>query len=208
MKSNWHVKETELWPVYDFKKYTRQYKGKGFPSANNKVIGFYSSAFFRRIEVGNNNLDINYERSEVKLLELLNKFLINNVDYTLKIYLHPLEKSSDELYERITEHYRQFFGIPKERLLFHPRTEATWTDFKNINTSVSVSSTVSFERLYCGFKSLYAPLCFEKGFFDGTKLEAITIRDSEKFDSFLLRNSELGTEEFFATNNISEYIYY
>ncbi len=208
LKKNWFVSKTNLWPVYDFKKYKLKYQSNNCIEDVNWKIGFYSSAFSRREELGNNILDDNYRKSEIKLLELLNQFLKENKKYSLIIYLHPLEKENQTIYNRSTEYYSAIFRETSSQINFYPKEKLTWQDFESINISISVTSTISFERLYCGFKSLYAPICFENGFFDNTKLENISIKGETNFSEFLKLNLEIPTKDFFEYHNIKEYVFY
>jgi len=208
LKENWFVDEMLLWPVYDFKRYKDKYYGEPFQNENLNTIGFYSSGFAKRKELDNDTDDERYFESEKKLLQKLNAFLNKHIEYSLIIYLHPIEKQSESDYIQSSNYYENIFRNLDGRIQIYPRNINTWLDFQGINLSVSVTSTMSYERLYCGFKSLYITMCFNESIFKGTKLDSITLNDEKKFEDFLLCNLKLSNSDFVKKHQLEEYVYY
>ncbi len=208
LKDNWYVDKVELWPVHDFKKYKQKYLSTIDKDLQSNIIGFYSSAFARRNQMGHNTLDLQYSRAETKLIVQLNKFLHKHTQYQLKIYPHPTEKSSDTEFKKTKEYYLSLFNGTADRVLFPEPGENTWETFDSIDVSLSVSSTINFERLFCGYKSLFAQLDFDKSSFGKTKMKAITILNEDKFDESLLYYLNISKKEFFVQHQINDYIFY
>lgn len=172
------------------------------------VIGFYSSGYPIRIEKGINIVGQEMYDSEVELIELLNRFLEKNTQYALKIYLHPIEKSSDTDIKKSKYYYSKFFSRVSERILFPPENVKTIEDFLGVDVALSVCSSINYERLYSGYKSLYSQTMHRVSLFSGTKLDNITIKSRGDFDRMLTEALTNSRKEFFLLHNIKEYIFY
>jgi hypothetical protein len=208
LKDNWFVEKTLLWPVYEFKHFKDYYYAAKEQDNNTNVIGFYSSGFLRRSMNKDNPMENSYLDSEIKMLDLLKNFIKKFPEFRLKVYLHPIEKTNEACYKESINLYREFFNGSADKIDFSEMNTPTWKDFDSVNVSLAVISTVNHERLFCGYKTLYAPLCFSNFSLDNTRLEPITIKKEENFESILLDSLKMSRQTFFKQNHIEDFVFY
>lgn len=84
-------------------------------------------------------------------------FLIDHPEIKLLILPHPIEKREPEIWSKAMEHYNAFFqGVtvqfPQDVQL------GSYAQFDSAEVSVASISSVNIERLFCGYKTIYAPV--------------------------------------------------
>ena|GEM_PF-3260979 len=143
------AKEIELWGpdenVKVFDRYTL-----GMYELNKNVIGYYSTAsYIRALE---NDLDIyNTSAGESITMTYIAEYIQKHPGIRLVVFPHPREKN--EKYKKSMEEYyaRYFKGIEYKIML---DTQPSAYYFEEANVGIAFYSSVIFERLYFGFKSM------------------------------------------------------
>ena len=93
-----------------------------------------------------------------------------------------------------------------------PRVELTDTTIKSteafakVNIGISVFSTIIFERISLGFKTILAPLDKKDFPLSGSPFRNICAYTREELFSKLDKNLSMNNKEFFEVNNVSAYV--
>lgn len=193
-KFNWCCDSIQQWPFIEFSKLTPYIKGDG--PTNSKSIGFLSRGAWlrkkRAVHAQNNNKDFEYED---RCMTALRQFLKLNPVYTLVVLPHPMECHRLELKQEAVAYYNDFFeGLNIE---FYDKGLKSYECFADVNVTVTAISSANIERLYCGYKAMFAPLGAEMEFFSGSTLDNIVCRQEEKFDELLSDILSREEEDFF-----------
>jgi hypothetical protein len=203
LKENWRVREFFDWPIFRFEILDRQLNQYRTPAKNS--LGFISSGIWRRIERGDKALGIGEYESELALIATLKNFLNEHPEISFSIFLHPVEKSNEMLYQRAMEHYRKEFG--KNNITFFPRETPTYSLFDQVEVSIAAYSSTNLERLYAGFKTLYAPIGIREDYYSGDSLENISAFNKEEVSLLILREMQNEPSQFFDKNELWPYHY-
>ena len=164
-------------------------------------IGFYSTGGWLRKVLGYIDQGNQMEERENKLKLALRDYVKKN-KLKLGIFLHPREKRKENI-ERTKEHYAEFFGGADYSFL--PFDIPTNKLFDKVDLAVAFTSTIMFERLYCGFKSLFVPFGMADFPIKGSSIENICAADPIELENKLSLFSSMANEEFFVKNNIENY---
>lgn len=119
-------------------------------NTNKNTIGFYSSGMWYRKEIDTMDLP-NADEYEQQLLLYLIDFVKVNPIYKLTLFLHPIEKSNLDKAMR----YYNSFSFPFEIADVNTSNAQL---FKMADVVVSLYSTLVFERIFWGFKTIMFPL--------------------------------------------------
>ncbi len=203
-KNPFFIKDILKWPpFYVSISETARFYNKKDEDENKNIIGYISSGMWRRIERQDSYNNDGYYESETLLMEYLKEYIHQNEETKLLIYFHPCEKETDDVFNRGKEYYRNYFAT--DRILFAEKDKATRDQMYRSNLGVSVYSNAIFERLYCGYKSFFAPF-----FIDGFPIEDSTLRNIcvkskkeffEKMDLFL----KMDNDQYFKQNKMLDY---
>ena len=165
------------------------------------TLGYYSHGSWVREMQGHADDGLEIAKYEVVLLKWLNELLEKNEQYTLKILTHPKErcKSLDEARQRFYDTH-----IPISSRVFFAQHEKSTTIFNQVDIGIGVYSTILFERLYCGFKTLILPP--NNGFpIENSTLNNICIRSESRLASLTELSTHLSPAEFFAKMEMRTY---
>lgn len=169
-----------------------------------RKIGYYSSAIWLRSHKGNCEKNTQEEKNEIIILNTLINFIEVNKDYELIVFLHPSEKRNEKQLKESMHFYSTNFN--QEFFSFADINKPTNQLFEEINIAVSAFSTIVFERLYLGYKTILAPFKSYMEFpVDNSKIINIIARDEKQLTKMLEKNLPLTNELFFAENQINTY---
>jgi hypothetical protein len=187
--------------------YSDKYSTKTIDSEKN-TIGFYSSGSWLRKEFSMNyhHQGIDCAEQEDNLLLELNLFITKNPTYKIKIFLHPLEKKSENALSKVKSYYSsKLSSIPYE---YNDLNEHTCLSFEKCDVAISLFSGSNLYRLMFGYKTLYyvPNNSFKKFPLDDTSLSKINI-GKQRFDDFLYKNLAFSEDEFFKEHYLQKYLY-
>lgn len=202
LRDNWIYTAIEEWPPFGYEQVLQRLPSFNTPPA--KTIGYFSSGNWLREQEGHVSLGLNERDAEKKLLHCLQAFLSDHPDYTLIVYLHPLEKRNKEVLDNTYRFYSARFG---NNITYAPPDRDSLSNFDLADMGISVYSSTVFQRLFAGMKTCFAPFDMPYNYFNDDRLERISIRDSASFDETLLAFSELDCDRYFEQYNLSAYRY-
>ncbi len=201
-KGNWSCNHIESWPFIEFSKLQPYIKGDQV--TNRKAIGFLSRGAWLRKKRGvnaqNNNKDFEYEE---RCMQALRQFLSNHLDYTLIILPHPMECHRPELKAEAVQYYQNYYSGLK--VVFYDKGLKSYQCFSDVDVTVTAISSANIERLYCGYKAMFAPLGAQVEFFSGSTLDNIVCREEEGFDAMLLDILSKDEGDYFSSYALTPY---
>ncbi|MBM3427362.1 MAG: hypothetical protein FJX95_01110 [Bacteroidetes bacterium] len=204
LKDRWSIKEMLDWPLPVVKKLLPYVKTV---PPRSKQIAFMSRGVWLRklrgVHAQNNNRDFDYEEG---CMDVLRSFLNENKSISLLILPHPMERVNEEYWQKTQEYYTHYFsGIE----VYFPADPAvkSFQMFGESELALASVSSVNIERLFCGYKTLYAPIGAEHQFFSGSTLDNIVARTPEKLMQLLKESMQLNENEFFERYELTEYRY-
>ena len=164
-------------------------------------IGFFSSGNWLRSQLGDIDLGHNDKENEELILRGLIDYAQQN-NLKLRLFLHPLEKKvqckmASEVY------YKEFLQFNNVSLA--DTTISSIEGFDDINIGVSLYSTLMFERIYLGFKTILAPFDYDDFPIKQSSLNQICVHNIQQLYAKLDVNLKLTTIDFFETNHLKNY---
>jgi len=196
--------KVEKWLVERALSYIHLYSSGDFEQPKKSTIGYYSHASWLRAQANHREIGFNILESEETLLSALAEFLNEHNEFTLTLFLHPRERKSERM-EQTINYYTRF--IPREHFEIADSTLPSALSFHRVDISVSALSTVLFERLFSGFKTLiwnYGMTTFP---YEDSELINISVSDKAALTNRLLDASRETTDSFFENNGLHGYRY-
>jgi hypothetical protein len=166
-------------------------------------IGLISSGMALREHLGHpseyENRDVFAEKA---LVDGLSSFLKKNNNLRLIVYLHPIEKSKEEYLQFSLNYYKNFFG-PK--IGFAPLNVPSKQGFDLCSVAISVYSSTQIERLYGGYRTMFAPMGFFENFYSDDRLNAISVKNDIELAKMIEKLLTITDEDFFKIFNLMDY---
>ncbi len=170
--------------------------------SNNKRIAFYSHGQWLRNALSRADNGLAAENSETQILSWLKRGAENKM-WDVVIYLHPLEKKH---LEKTENYYRTFFNsIP---FYWGDKNKSSANFFHLENFGIGTLSTVIFERLLFGRKTLLHPYQHQNFPLPQSTLNNICFSSWEELEKFWNQYSEKNDMVFFDELNITNYSAY
>lgn len=164
------------------------------PAPPAKSIGFYSHAGWVRQTEGHTDDALRIPEAEVQILKDLREFLRSNPEHTLTIFLHPRERKP-ELADATKAFYSEHLqGVP---FSFSPAETSSARSFHTVDIGVAAFSTILYERLFCGYKTLIGNYFMEDFPLKGSTLEGVCFSSDESMSKLLEEAGSTSTDQFF-----------
>lgn len=200
-KDTMFINKLEHWvPENAFLAPARYYK-RGKNNINN-TIGFYSSANWLREYKGDVDLGENGKINEELLLKYLIDYVNLNKQLSLVIYRHPLEKQKQFL-ELSQKYYAD--KVNGSTILLAETEKRSADYFDEVELAVALYSTVLFERIFFGFKTLLMPLGHNDFFTNSSSFSSICAKNREELYQKITANLAISNEEYFIKNELVNY---
>ncbi len=197
--------ETETWLPEAQGSYLHLYNNKSF-EVPQEVLGFYSSAFWLRKKLNHSIANVGSYAAEEEVLKYVAEYLTLHSNIKLVIFTHPYEKRSEELWRDTLAYYKAVLSpqIMSRVEITGKEINSTHT-FNKVNIGISVFSTIMFERISLGFKTILAPIDKKDFPLNDSPFRNICAYTKEELHSKLDSNLKLTQNEFFEINRIQEY---
>jgi hypothetical protein len=165
----------------------------------NKHIAFYSHGQWLRNALDRADNGLFAEDSEKQILQWLKKGVDQKL-WEVVIYLHPLEKKH---IDKTEDYYQRFFG--STAFAWGDRTKSSAHFFHQESFGIGTLSTVIFERLLAGHKTLLHRN-LEDGFpIAKSTLNNICFHSWNELENFWNQFGTKDNEYFFETLSLSDY---
>ena len=192
-KNTIQVGKVEIWGPETITGAASHYIDGSKYDTNKNVIRFYSTASYLRAlqgEVDHKNMKNNEDTVNVYLAE----YLKSHPGIKLVVFPHPREKR-DEVKDTVSKHYKSFFEGLNYSMYDSPLTSSQC--FDTVDLGVAMYSSVMYERLYFGFKSLMMPFGEDGLELPGKALNYICAKDKAEFFSKIDMFLGLSVLEYF-----------
>ena len=173
-----------------------------FPEPKKKTLGFYSHGTWLRRKLGQAEDGLHIDQAEMSLLADLSRFLKENPDYELILFIHPKERKAAYLIDTQT-FYDQFFAGLTYR--FSEDQGGSALQFDQVDIGVIALSTILFERLFCGYKTIIGKYNIANFPSVNSPLEQITFDSYSQLTTLIHKFSDMTEDEFFAQKGIAKY---
>jgi hypothetical protein len=168
----------------------------------NKKIAFYSHGQWLRNALSRADNGLAAEDSETQILSWLKRGAVNKM-WEVVIYLHPLEKKH---WNKTEAYYSSLFQeIPFE---WGNQNKSSAHFFHQENMGIGTLSTVIFERLLSGRKTLLHPYQHQNFPLPQSTLNNICFSNWEQLEKFWCEYSEKNDLTFFNELNLTHYSTY
>ena len=198
-KYNWHVGNILHWPPTYYHDYVK-HVNKGYKYKYK--LGLISSASWLRVKNGDTSTPEFFD-SENELNNFLKHYIRDKSDNKLLILLHPWEKITSEVYNESISYYKNLYE--SDNIFFGDKNINSLEYFKNINTSISTFSSLCMGRLFCGYKTIYAPIKYKKRFDQDINLNSIFAYNKNQLDDLLTKIIKMSDNQFFNYYRLNEY---
>jgi len=202
-KKTMFVKNTNLWAPEQILNAPKRFLTAVENYKNpNYDIGFFSSGNWLRAQLGDVDMGHNDKDNEELILRgLIDYAQVNNLK--LRVFLHPLEKKSQ--YKLASElYYKEYLQFSNVSLA--DTSTSSIDGFDEINIGVSLYSTLMFERIYLGFKTILAPFDYDDFPIKQSSLNQICVHNMKQLYAKLDVNLKLTTVEFYEMNHLKSYL--
>jgi hypothetical protein len=199
-KSTVQVDKVEIWGPETIAGSATHYLDGSKYDSNKNVIGFYSTASYLRAlqgEVDHKNMKSNEDTVKAYLAE----YLKSHLGIKLIIFPHPREKK-DEVKNIVSGHYKSFFEGLSFSMYDSPLSSSQC--FDAVDLGVAMYSSVIYERLYFGFKSLMMPFGEDGLELPGKALNYICAKDKAEFFSKIDMFLSLSVLEYFGKTGLKK----
>lgn len=194
-------KETEMWGPERAMDYYENYKSNNY-KIQSGVIAFYSTASWVREKEGHLDQGTEMVKNEQLLLGYLKKYLTERKHLKLIVYAHPKEKTEKYVMETKAYYKEILDGIDFSFAEFSLLSSAS---FYNAELAVAFNSTLIYERLYFGFKTLILPLNHPGFPLKNSSLNNICAYSEEELFLKMDKSLQQSEDEFFEANGLSNY---
>ena len=197
------VDETKKWMPENALNYVERYLHSPLKTVPN-TIGFYSHGLWLRAKRKQKGaLASNHQADEI-LLTYLSEYMKNKPNIKFLIYPHPKEIKA-EVFDETCAFYSKIFSGKCD---FEFAKNKTHDSFEQVDVAISSYSTVIFERLFCGFKSLIFSYGVNNFPIKGSSLSNICFEDQATCFNYIDKTIQQSNEQFFESNKIKNYKFF
>jgi N-acetyl sugar amidotransferase len=199
------IKTVEKWlPEFAFEYIDLYVDADRQDGKNANKIGYYSHGAWIRQKEGHRKSILRVYEDEIKILSFLNVYLRARPELSLKVYMHPREMRA-EIIEDARAFYRQH--LPDIDFVFSGNGEKTSHCFSESALAICAYSSVIYERLFCGFKTLIGLPHTEAFPMKESRLNNIVFKTYEEMAGKVNAALKYSAKEFFSAFELSGYIY-
>ncbi|WP_157454267.1 hypothetical protein [Crocinitomix catalasitica] len=184
--------------------YIDLYEDKDLSIGKNK-IGFYSTGGWIRAKQDHMDQGLNIIDNENTVLRLLQKVVDQNKTFKLTIFLHPKEKKLG--LDQVREHYNLILNSHNFKI--NDTKLASSHCFQDVDLAVAFHSSIIYERLFMGFKTILYPVGMDKFNFPikNSSIKNICAETENELEQMIILAMNQCDNLFFEKNNLKQYIY-
>lgn len=203
LSHNWVVNNYVFWPIENFQHLLPYLKTENREKEFD--LAFLSSGIWLRQKQGHLSIGIGEHESELELLRLLKNYLKANPKIRFLILLHPIEKKTESIYNEACDYYHRYFE--GTNLYVGDKSKSSFEYFSESDTSIAAYSSTNLQRLFCGYKTLYAPLKIKNKLYENSSIENISATNETQLTQLLDQTIAMSDNEFFSFYKLKDYHY-
>lgn len=173
------------------------------PATPAKTIGYYSHGGWLRAHEQHADDGLNIPAAEHILLQHLARFVSENPEFTVTIFPHPRERK-EEIWQQTNAHYKSYFSGDEDFKIIE-KDIRTAHSFDRVDLAMAAFSTILYERLFCGYKTLIGNYGIPNFPMAGSSLNAICFSNYEQLQALILRAAGMSNNTFFESFGLTEY---
>jgi len=196
-KDTIRVKQYLMWPPERAFTYYERYINH-IPTQR-FTLGFYSHGQWIRRAQAHADDGVTTHDGESEILGWLKQFLTERPQFKLLIFPHPREKSPENM-ENMKQFYKSILGDTNYEIM----TENVRTMFslEKVDIAVVLFSTVIYERLFCGYKTLIGNNTIKSFPMNLSPLNNVCFQSYESMSSLIEKFADKDEDYFFKNNNL------
>lgn len=199
-KDTIRVKQYLYWPLEGAFDYVDKYLN--YLPTPKHTIGFYSHGQWLRNVQGHANSGGANHRGEPELLDWIKQFLDEKPQFKLIVFPHPREKTPDHI-KAMKEYYHAALGDIDYEII--TENVKTMHALEKVDIAVVQYSTVIYERLFCGYKTLIGNK-FIKGFpMNSSPLNNICFQSYQEMKCQIEKYIDKDEDYFFTETGLEKY---
>lgn len=195
------AKRFAKWPPQGAEANIRQYLDHPLPKP--KSLGFYSHGSWVRKAEKHAQHGRAVDVAEERILALLGRFTSEFPQYQLTIFPHPRERKHSA--EGMIQFYRETIG--HDRFIISDPSNGTAASFHLVDIAIGAFSSILYERMYCGYKTLIGNIGFHDFPMNGSTLNNIAFVTYEDMKELIQKFSQESDDWFFQNTGLNEYRY-
>lgn len=165
-------------------------------------IGFYSHGSWMRKKQGVKSVDVGDISAELELITVFGNILRRNPQLNCTVFLHPKEKKAEH-FEATQDYYDEAFG--KGNYVFAETGKPGVTLFDTVDIGVGALSTILFERLFLGCKTIFYPKGIAVFPIPGSAVERICPVSENELETLILQSSKQTLPDFLRQHGLEKY---
>jgi len=195
------IGQYHMWPPEKAHMYYSKYKNNcAWEEAG--TIGFYSHGEWIRKAEKQSDYGGRIGDAEEAILSMLGAIVQHKPHLKLRIFPHPRELKPESRSE-MQAHYRHCIGHDKFEIFTQPG--GTSQHFAKAEIAIAAFSTILYERLYSGYKTLIGNMFIDEFPMNQSALNAICFKTRPELEEMLIRFSEMDADTFFTSTGLSNY---
>lgn len=200
-ESTIRVGQIHLWPPERAHLYYSRYK-ENRTWEENGTIGFYSHGEWLRRAQKHSEIAGRIGEAEEAILGMLGSIVRNNPRLKLRVFPHPRELKP-EVYPQMMAHYRRCIGHDS----FEIFTEQGGTSqhFAKAEIAIAAFSTILYERLYSGYKTLIGNMFISDFPMNLSPLNSICFKNQIELENMLQQFGGIEADRFFESTGLENY---
>ena len=204
LKARYHIGNSISWPPERAHTYYELY-AKAAVKTNPLTLGFYSHGEWIRKKNGLVKDTSSLLQAEEESLRFLGRFLSEHPDFSLTIYPHPKERKSCTA-EDLQSYYIAMTGC--SRISIASADKGTTLRFQEVDIAITCYSTIIFERLYCGFKTLIKRIDEHAFPNAGSPLNTVCFENYEQLSALIINAASVDNTHFFQQHKLNSYLHH
>jgi hypothetical protein len=165
-------------------------------------IGLYSHGSWLRRRNRIEGIDIGDMNAEEQFIPAFANVLRRWPHLQCTVFLHPKEKKSDMIVETRAYYDSVFRGV---KYSFADNSQPGAMSFDSVDIGVGAISTILFERLFVGCKTIFFPVGMEIFPTKGTEISAICAVTESALEKLILQCAEVSTSQYLEKFHLRKY---
>lgn len=194
------VSEYLMWPPERAFTYYQRYINHVHSERN--TIGFYSHGQWIRKAQAHSDDGVTSIDGESQILSWLKQLLVELPQFKLIIFPHPRERHPENI-ESMKAYYRSKLGDVNYEVITD--NVKTMLALEKVDIAVVLFSTVIYERLFCGYKTLIGNNTIRSFPMNMSPLNNICFQNYERMKELILEFADKDEDYFFAKANLEDY---
>ncbi len=200
-QSTIRVGQHHLWPPEKAHLYYSKYKAN-CTWEETGTIGFYSHGEWLRKAEKQSDYGGRIGEAEASILRMLGNILASKPQFKLRIFPHPRELNP-AVADAMQKHYRSCIGHDSFEIFTTPG--GTSQHFGKVEIAIAAFSTILYERLYSGYKTLIGNMFIYEFPMNQSPLNSICFKTQPELEEMLSRFIDMDAGTFFEITQLGNY---